>query len=97
MGLYLNPKNGKEDFLQKYAIEISAQEFLEFPDGEIYGLVHVDNGPFTALAVAYSPSEARYFVSTTDYRPKRFYMVSKSDLIDHSDLRREDLRDYGIL
>jgi hypothetical protein len=41
----------------------------------------VDNGPFTAAAIAYSPEELTYFANPDDCRPKRWFLVDAVDLL----------------
>ncbi len=83
MGIYINPPNcTKEQFLNVNAIQISIKEFLNFDisNKEMSLVVLVDNGPFTAAAVAYNDEERKAFTAFDDFRPKKFYKVF-SDLL----------------
>ena len=87
MGCYVNP-NGqtKEDFLSQNGREVSQNE-LRIDDVEV-PVILVDNGPFTAAAVAFDARELRVFLDPRDYRSKRFYMVAREALYKVSDLKR---------
>ena len=82
MGLYINPENmSKEAFLNANGTEIARGEdepsitFDQAGNDEIIACF-VDNGPFSALAVAYSEKEFDYF-KKPDGRYKVWYTIPK--------------------
>ena len=78
MGAYINPKDmGKEEGLIKNGkrVETAAEAWdMAFPG--YMPVVLVDNGNFTAAAIAYNHIEFVYFSRDTDIRPKIWYVVS---------------------
>ncbi|GEM_PF-1818007 len=75
MGEYVNPRGeSKESFLDREGNEVDKIVWEEIPVGNI-PVIYVDNGPFSAAAIAYSKCELEVFTSPGDYRPKRFYLV----------------------
>jgi hypothetical protein len=86
MGIYINPPKGtKEQFLAACATPISREDFMTFsvPD-DCLPVALVNNGAFTAAGVAYDLREVECFTHPTDFRPKKFYCVEKSKLLDES-------------
>lgn len=91
MGYYLNPTDGrtKEEFLEREGKNVypfmfaSRQDIWEQTPKDHALIVLVDNGPFTAAGVAFSPDEFEAFTEATDARPKRIYMVELSKLKGH--------------
>lgn len=77
MSIYVNPKDG--DKLKWLVKNMKGRpSFVPFPkhtDGTNVQLVWVDNGPFDALAIAYSSRELQVFYNPQDPRPKYFAMV----------------------
>jgi hypothetical protein len=57
------------------------------PPGKVL-VCHVDNGGFTAAAIATSASDLEVFLDRKDYRPKTYYLVDTSDALKVSDLHR---------
>jgi hypothetical protein len=86
MGLYINPNDSsKEQWLKNKAREVTQDEFrFETGTGEV-PLAWVDNGPFSALAVAYSEREFKEFTRSDDSRPRKFYYASFADVQDVTD------------
>lgn len=83
MGCYINPKEQtKEDWLEANATiiteRIARELFKTCPDS--LPIVLVDNGPFTAAAVAYSPNELEAFLNPNDKRPKKIFLAMIEDL-----------------
>lgn len=77
MGIYLNPTDQtKEQFLAEHGRPISEIVFRNFtvPDDECYVCL-VDNGPFTAAAVAYDRGEMEAFSDPSDPRPRLYVAV----------------------
>ena len=76
MGYYVNPpQESKEAFLNREGISSPNLEWKDVPQGTL-PVVLVDNGYFTAAAVAYSQKEYEYFIdSTKDKRPKKVYQI----------------------
>jgi len=84
MGFYVNPPNeSKEDFLAREGIK--GPYDLKFkwdsvPEGFL-PVVLVDNGPFTAAAIAYCESELEAFTDMNDRRPRQIFFVKIEKLI----------------
>lgn len=76
MGEYLNPPEDKLLWLLKNAqiVEEDQQQFVD-PATDKVAVCLVDNGAFTAAAVAYSEREFREFNRPTDIRPKLWFVV----------------------
>ena len=78
MGLYLNPLHeSKEAFLERHGRPIKESEFKnwDFLKKDELPVVWVNNGPFTAAAVAYDEGELRAFTEHKDPRPKSYFAV----------------------
>lgn len=74
MGCYVNPRNmDKADWLQANGV-ITGQEPTPITDTHL-PVCLVDNGMFTAAAVAYSPRELAEFTRTDDPRRKLWFTV----------------------
>ena len=82
MGEYINPPNqSKEAFLQEHGTITDSGHLMElFDDLDRVGVCLVDNGAFTAAAVAYSEREVMEFTSDRDHRPRKYYSVPRSAL-----------------
>lgn len=82
MGEYVNPDNkSKEDFLAKNGTQIDAGSLAGLlNDSDNVGVCLVDNGKFTAAAVAYNMREVTEFTREDDYRPRKFYSVPRAAL-----------------
>lgn len=75
MGEYINPLNeSKESFLEREGRKVENIVWEEIPVGNI-PVIHVDNGVFSAAAIAYSKCELQAFTTPGDYRPKSLYLV----------------------
>lgn len=72
MGYYINVPEGKEVFLHKHGQKVDAPA-TNVVDGKV-AVCLVDNGPFTAAAIAYSQEELEYF-KKPDPRPKEWFLV----------------------
>jgi len=82
MGFYINPPNeSKEVFLRR---EGRLEMDPKWPVEKDHFLVClVDNGPFTAAAIAYKESEFKEFFSNPDdLRPKRWFLVDQKLVFD---------------
>lgn len=81
MGYYINPSVGeKEDFLRDHGTEIEGEALTDHDFGSEYlPVCLVDNGFFTAAAIAYCPEEMQAFLYP-DGRPKRWYLVKRKFL-----------------
>jgi len=82
MGNYINPLNmSKEAWLvDNGRLLLAAPD--TYRDGDEVAVCLVDNGPFTAAAVAYSQDELEYFKSPSDDRPKLWFYVPLDKLIE---------------
>ncbi len=75
MGYYINPEVGsKEEFLEKHGI-LQRGAPRKHSVGGLTAVCLIDNGPFTAAAIAYCQEELEYFTSHKDSRPKSWFMV----------------------
>ena len=84
MGVYINPPDKtKKEWLATHAqkAEKLPANWEDIPEGDLY-LVWVDNGPFDALAVLFSPGELEYFQKDlpTDPRPYEIYTAKYDDV-----------------
>ena len=84
MGLYINPDRDtwgtKEDWLTVFGELVSAPSWPPKPDTVLVCLV--DNGVFTAAAIAYCEHEFREFLpSQCDQRPRAWFAVPEVDVI----------------
>lgn len=81
MGRYLNQSNmTKESWLATNAIQCDSEGAPDNNtctiEGEPYTLaILVDNGPFTACALAYSREEMLAFLHPDDERPKKYFWI----------------------
>lgn len=101
MGIYINPKGmTKEDFLGGLLDEGKAKLIPYHPGAhfqtaeqcrqpeDMVVVCLVDNGGFTAAAIAYNKGELRAFLHD-DGRPKAFFAVAVSALADF--IKPEDI------
>lgn len=81
MGFYIQGKEyiSKEKWLYHHA-KVALEQPPPF-DKEDIPLCLVNNGPFTALAVAYSENEMQAFTQPEDPRPKVWF-TAKRDVIE---------------
>lgn len=85
MGCYINPKDmTKEAWLYKFAKPTPGP--MPITESEV-PVCLVDNGPFTAAAVAYDPDELQVFQSASDRRPKVWFTATRESLYTVSDLK----------
>lgn len=91
MGCYVNPPGGsKENWLKENATKNfggAVPSWNEIPAGE-FAVCLVDNGPFTAAAVAYSEQELNEFADPSDDRLKEWFTVKQANLQTVSDIHR---------
>lgn len=84
MGFYINPHDmSKEDWLKEYgtlAVRITEAGFKHRPENTL-PVILVDNGPFTAAAIAYNEQEYQEFINPKDIRPKTLYFVQLDELL----------------
>lgn len=78
MGYYINPPVGeKERFLQDYGMEVKSAVLSRHDFKSDYlPVCLVDNGFFTAAAIAYCKDELCRFLNP-DGRPKKWYLVRR--------------------
>lgn len=85
MGSYINPASmPKEEWLERNAR--SVEEPQEFVGGDERLVILVDNGPFTAAAIAHSEKEFDYFMGLNDPRPRKYFVATVADLLLVSNL-----------
>ncbi len=92
MGAYINPKGTtKEEWLYSNAEILHNMGALKAHDykSEKLPVCWVDNGPFTATAIGFSPEETEVFLRE-DGRPKVWFLAKKEDLLKVS----EELKYY---
>lgn len=94
MGAYINPPDmPKEEWLEKYALPIppppdDIEKFIHVYHGghaDFHIICLVDNGGFTAAAIAFDSNELRDF-AREDGRPKQWYIATEKSLLEVSDL-----------
>ncbi len=77
MGYYINPKNGdtKEKWLSKncWLVPKACLSYNEIRSMKLIPLVWVNNGAFTAVAIAYCKREYLEFLNPNDKRPKEVW------------------------
>lgn len=83
MGIYVNPENQtKEEWLISHGTEIHDRAVTSKDiTKDTLPVCLVDNGPFTAAAVAYSLKEIIAFQNPLDLRPKTWLLVPIEDLL----------------
>lgn len=88
MGCYINKVN-KEDFLNKFGKfhtdiplfgKVSVPSYKDLSIDNNLPVVLVDNGPFTAAAVAFDEIEYSRFIREDDGRPRQIWTCKKDDL-----------------
>ncbi len=86
MGYYINPKEStKEDWLREKSLETLTKEDLDNFDWnqtDVRPVCLVSNGFFNAAGVAYDKRELEAFLDPGDIRPKIFYAVKISDILE---------------
>jgi len=86
MGYYIDPPSmSKEEWLRKHATPTmgpSAITRTHVP------LCHVDNGGFTACAIAFEPYEIERFTRPGDLRSMQWYTAPREAVREVSDLAR---------
>lgn len=86
MGRYVNPRGmTKEQWLEENgeALDYIPTSYVKGNDGEL-AVCLVDNGGFTAAAVAVDQRELEAFQHPTDLRPKLWYYVPRDKLAEVS-------------
>lgn len=74
---YINPPDmTKEQFLANHGTKLPSPPTEHEVDDQLVVCL-VDNGPFTAAGIAYSPEELTAFQVPTDHRPKTWFLVAK--------------------
>lgn len=81
MGRYINPEKGsKEEWLRNNGTLLGMAPKEMHLDDDYYPVVLVNNGAFTAAAIALSQDELTYFRNPKDERPKMWFAVRKEIL-----------------
>jgi hypothetical protein len=78
MGLYINPTDmTKEEFIQRHALSVTwlPPETNYNPKDDTVAVCLVNNGGFTAAAIAYSTDEIAAFSHPADQRPKAWFFI----------------------
>ena len=90
MGYYVNPPDmTKEEFLKKYGMVVSTPYVKNFDFGSDSAPVClVDNGMFTAAAIAWCKGEVEAFTLPDDNRRKQWFIVSHEKLAPYIPARR---------
>lgn len=79
MGYYVDPTDrSKEQWLHENGIVVLGPSFTE----DSYPVCLVDNGPFTAAGICFDLREADAFNQPTDHRPRQWFLVPRSKLIE---------------
>lgn len=81
MGIYINPRDmSKEQWLTENGTPMPKPS--DHRAGDDVAVCLVDNGTFSAAAVAYSQDELDAFSYEDDQRPKKWFSVPISKLIE---------------
>lgn len=82
MGFYINPKDGtsKEQWLDTHGKRIPRPD--KHREGSSIAICLVDNGAFTAAAIAYNQRELEAFQYPGDYRRKQWWHVPEASLAE---------------
>jgi len=95
MGFYVNPPDeSKESFLKREGIAAPNTPRITWdsvPQGYL-PVVLLDNGHFSAAAIAYDKSELNEATSLDDPRPRQIFMVKIEKLIPVAD---PDFKNYA--
>lgn len=88
MGAYIHPIGAKaEDFLSERGQEITLKQAKAHNDfGDKFLVVLVDNHIFKAAGIAFNKSEKEVFLDDWEQRPRKYYIVDKSQLLKVSNL-----------
>jgi len=88
MGCYVNPRTEtKEAFLLREGSMMQFAPTAADITTDSVPVCLVNNGPFTAAAVAYSANELQAFTPGHDPRPKLWFKVPRTALYQVSDLK----------
>jgi hypothetical protein len=80
MGFYVNPPNEtKETFLLREGLEVPKADWDKVPKDSI-PVILINNGMFTAAGITYDEKEYNAFLDPSDSRPKKIFIVKKSNL-----------------
>jgi hypothetical protein len=93
MGIYINPSNmSKEQWLSLHAKGGSSRAPASHYNEETneVAVCLVDNGMFTAAAVAFEPRELEAFTYPDDRRPKKWFQVPVADVANVLDMPVEE-------
>lgn len=87
MGFYINPPdNNKEQWLKANGQQVDPEIIEDFWSSKKVRthlpVCWVDNGPFTAAGIAFSPDETKAFMHPCG-RPKRWYLVPREKLVPY--------------
>lgn len=85
MGIYINPSNmSKEQWLAAhFKVKSETAPAAHYNKAlDTVTVCLVDNGMFTAAAVAFEPRELEAFTHPSDYRPKVWFQVPVADVAE---------------
>lgn len=84
MGFYINHRNqSKERFLHEKGSPISEDSAKRVLSGGSHlPVCLVNNGPFTAAAIAFDEGEIAEFSRADDPRPRVWFSVKREDLVE---------------
>jgi len=87
MGCYINPQDmSKEEWLSTNGIRLTEAPLFN-DNSSMLPVCLVDNGAFTAAAIAYSEHVLEVFGDPRDIRPKKWYLVEKTKLTESGFLK----------
>lgn len=98
MGSYINPPAdtkeqawfGKSDWLATNGKELDKAPAWEDIPPDLCAVCCVLNSAFEAAAIVLKPDDVTYFASPADYRPKRWFLLSKELAVKHGDVELGD-------
>jgi len=95
MGLYINPAtSSKEQWLKRYARQVDSASFVYAEKTGQVPIILIDNGMFTACAVAYKESEFKEITRLSETRPRTFFYADTEEL--KNVLHGEEYNNYEI-
>ncbi len=82
MGYYVNPRSSTKEFwLKANAVQITEAEARQHAAGDNLVVCLVNNGVFTAAAIAIDDTIRNMFLEEDDVRPKKWFIADRALLI----------------